>query len=288
MMSLRPLPPLRPHRRAAGIPLAASVLAACAALTLGGCAHTPDSRFFTLSSGAASDAPGATRSTGAATPGAPGATSAPVLIEVLPVNIPGQVSRQQIVVTTGTGDVKLEEYNRWASPLADEIGGALSQSLTRSLGAIDSYRTPHPADATVYRITVNVRQFESVPGERATIDAVWSVVRSNDALTLTCGSTASEAVGAGYDNLAAGHRKALARVAADIAQGVRIEQAVTPLPAAVSAPVPAPAKAVAASASGKKKAHGQAADPSPAPVTPTPPAPSLPVLSCPMSARAAS
>lgn len=280
MMSLRPLPSLRArrphsHRPAAGIRLAAGALAACAVLTLGGCAHTPDSRFFTLSGGTAD----ATGTPGAAPAGASLATGAPLLIEVLPVNIPGQVSRPQIVATTGAGDVRLEEYNRWASPLADEIGGALSQSLTRSLGAIDSYRTPHPAGSTVYRITVNVRQFESVPGERATIDAVWSVVRSSDALTLTCRSTASETVAAGYDNLTAGHRRALARVATDIAQGVRAEQAVTPPPPAV----PAPAKA-ATPAGGKKKGRGQAADPSPAPVTSTPP---LPMLACPMSTSAA-
>lgn len=269
MMSLRPLPLPRARRtsRRAGIALAAS-----AALLLGACAHTPDSHFFTLSGGA-SDAMGTT--------GAPGATGAPLLIEVLPVNIPGQVSRPQIVASTGTGDVKLEEYNRWASPLADEIGGALSQSLTQSLGAIDSYRTPHPAGSTVYRITVNVQRFESVPGERATIDAVWSVVRSSDALTLTCRSTASETVAAGYDNLTAGHRKALARVAADIAQGVRAEQGAMP-PAPV---VPPPAPVKAAAADGRKKAHGHADGPGPVVVTPK--APALPVLSCPMSSSAA-
>ncbi|MCY0388865.1 PqiC family protein [Robbsia sp. Bb-Pol-6] len=270
MMSL---PPLQHARRPGTRRRVGTALAAATALLLGACAHTPDSRFFTLSGSTpdnAGAAPGATVD-GTALP-----MATPLLIEVLPVNIPGQVSRPQIVSTTGAGDVKLEEYNRWASPLADEIGGALSQSLTRSLGAIDSYRTPHPAGSTVYRITVNVQRFESVPGERATIDAVWSVVRSSDALTLTCRSTASEPVAPGYDNLAAGHRKALARIAADIAQGVRTEQGVMPPPPAV--PVPMPAKPSATG--GRKKAHAQADGASAAPVTPA--APPVPVLPCPL------
>lgn len=225
MMSLRPWP-FSPRRVSVGAGIA---LAAGAALLLGACAHTPESRFFTLSAATPDDM------TQTQTPLASGA---PLLIEVLPVNIPGQVARPQIVATNGAGDVTLQEYDRWASPLADEIGGALSRSLTGALGAIDSYRTPHPAGATVYRITVNVQRFESVPGERAAIDAVWSVVRSGDALTLTCRSTASEPVAAGYDNLTAGHRKALARIAADIAQGVRTERGV-PLPAPVVAATPA-------------------------------------------------
>lgn len=270
MMSLRPWP-FPPRRVGIGAGIA---LAAGAALLLGACAHTPESRFFTLSAATPDDM----TQTQTQAP-APPANGAPLLIEVLPVNIPGQVARPQIVATRGTGDVTLEEYNRWASPLADEIGGALSRSLTGALGAIDSYRTPHPAGATVYRITVNVQRFESVPGERATIDAVWSVVRSGDALTLTCRSTASEPVAAGYDNLTAGHRKALARIAADIAQGVRTERGV-PLPAPVVAATPAASAKPAASGKGKTVGpatgtHG-AGRPVAAAAPTTPPPPILP------------
>jgi uncharacterized lipoprotein YmbA len=154
-------------------------------------------------------------------------SASPLLIEVLPVNVPTQVARPQMVLTDGSGKVMIEDYHRWASTLDAEIGGALSQSLSDRLGAIDTYRAPRPSDSTVYRITLNVKRFESMPGQHASIDAVWSVVRSTDSLTLTCSTHASAPIGMGYEQLAEGHRKALAQITADIAQGVRSEAAAT-------------------------------------------------------------
>lgn len=225
----------------------AAATALAATLALGGCASSPDSHYYTLTSGstnafaerqanggAAAANAGATVGTDADASSSPpsdtasaaSATGKPLLIEVLPVNVPNQVSRPQIVTTTGKGSVDIDDYNRWSSPLGDEIGTALSQILSRRLGAIDTYRTPRPAGATAYRITVNVQRFESIRGDRATIDAVWSVVRSSDSLTLTCRTSATEKIGGSLDDLAAGHRKALGRVAAQIAQGVRMERGV--------------------------------------------------------------
>ena len=191
-----------------------------AALTLAGCANSPDSQYYTLGSGGS----GAMQTTGPAAGRSDPAR--PLLIEMTPVNIPDQVARSQIVTTSGEGKVDIDDYHRWSGPLADEIGGALSTSLTRSLSAIDVYRAPRPTGATVYQITVNVRRFESVVGERATLDTVWSVARSSDHLTMTCQTTATEPVSSGYESLVAGHRKALARVAANIAAAVQEERGV--------------------------------------------------------------
>lgn len=216
--------PTQGLRCTAGMSSTAAAVAVCGAAVLAGCAGSPDSHFYTLGGDAM------VRTTDAATSAAPSPTASPLLIEVMPVNVPSQVSRPQIVTTTGAGNVDIQDYERWSSPLADEVSTALSQSLTRSLGAIDVYRTPRPVGSTMYRVTVNVQRFESVPGDRATIEAVWSVVRSGDSLTLTCRSQASESIGSGYEALAAGHRKALARIAGQIAQGVRAEQASPPQP----------------------------------------------------------
>jgi uncharacterized lipoprotein YmbA len=220
------------------------------ALALAGCANSPDSQYYTLGSGGAGAIP-----TGSATAGRGSDPARPLLIEMTPVNIPDQVARPQIVTTSGDGKVDIHDYQRWSGPLADEIGGALSTSLTRSLGAIDVYRAPRPTGATVYQITVNVRRFESIVGEHATIDAVWSVVRSSDHLTMTCQTTATEPVSSGFESLVAGHRKALARVAANIDTAIQQERAV---------PVQIPADDMAANtdsaaknASGHKTADGK-------------------------------
>lgn len=203
-------------RHAAG----AGALAVLAAATLlAGCAGSaPVERFYSLSAGTAASA--------GAADSAP-ASGAPLYIELQAVSVPQQVSRNQLVVTSGAGRVELLEQERWAAPLASEIGQALSLGVTAELGAIDVFRTPTPEQATVYRISTNVQRFESAPGQYALVDAVWSVRRiggsGGSSKVLTCRTFASEPVAAGYDALVAGHRRAVGRIAAGISQAVRAQ-----------------------------------------------------------------
>ncbi|WP_233800001.1 PqiC family protein [Paraburkholderia sp. HP33-1] len=201
--------------------------ALAAALAIAACS-SPSSRFYTL---------GGADSTGTAANGAAPALArtgaAPAwLIEVAAVNVPPQVSRNQLVVQTGPTQVQLLEEERWASLPGDEIRRALSTNLTQQLGTIDAFGTARPDDAAVYRIAMNVQRFESWPGSHALIDAVWSVraVRSN--AVMTCRSVVSETVGGGYDALVDGHRRALAEVSTQIAAGVR---AMAAMPVAATA-----------------------------------------------------
>lgn len=180
---------------------------AVALLVLAGCASAPTERFYSLSNGMGVAAPPAAR--------------AAYYIEVPAVTVPQQVARNQLVVSTGAGRIDLLEQERWSSPPASEIGQALSLAVTGELGTIDAFRTPTPDGAPVYRISTSVQRFESAPGQYALIDAVWSVRLVGGTKVLTCRSVANEEVAAGYDALVAGHRRAVARIAADISKAVR-------------------------------------------------------------------
>lgn len=194
----------------AGVPRRWALLAAGALLA--GCSvTTPSERFYSLSAGAEG---------GAVLAAAP-AGAAPLYIEVQAVSVPQQVSRNQMVVISGAGRVDLLEQQRWAAPLASEIGQALSLRLSAELGAIDVFRTPVPEQAAVYRVSTNVQRFESAPGHYALVDAVWSVRKVGSNAVQTCRTVAEEKVGEGYDALVAGHRRAIDRLAADIAKAVR-------------------------------------------------------------------
>jgi uncharacterized lipoprotein YmbA len=184
--------------------------AACLAVLLAGCASAPPDRFYTLAGGTAEPAPAAAPAAGR------------LYIEMLAVNVPAQVRRNALVVGNGgEGRVDVLDHHRWAGPLADEIGNALSLGVTSRLGAIDVYRTPYPDGAAVYRISTNVQRFESVPGSYALVDAVWSVRQVGGNAVLTCRSVLREESGAGYEALVAGHRAALGKLAGAIAAGVR-------------------------------------------------------------------
>jgi uncharacterized lipoprotein YmbA len=181
--------------------------AMAAVMVLAGCATPPPEHFYSLSNGMGVPAVPAVR--------------AAYYIELPAVTVPQQLTRAQMLVTTGEGRMDLLELERWSSLPAAEIGQALSLAISGELGTIDAFRTPVPDKAPVYRISTSVQRFESAPGKYALIDAVWSVRLVGSTQVLTCRSVAQETVGAGYDELVAGHRRAVARVGADISKAVR-------------------------------------------------------------------
>ena len=196
-----------------------------AAVTLAACA-SPTSRFYTLAGDARP------------VPSAP----ASFYFELAPVDMPQQVTRNQLVVQTSPAQVQVLEENRWASLPADEVRRALSDDLTQQLGAIDVYNTPRPDSVPVYRVKVNVQRFESWPGSQAVIDAVWSVHTAGSSTVLTCRTVAQERVGPGYDALVDGHRKAVDELASAISTGMRSLASLPPAPTATASASPEKAR----------------------------------------------
>lgn len=183
----------------------ATLLCALAALATG-CATTPTSRFYTLSAAAA-----------------PARISSNLSVIVGPVSVPAVVDRPQIVVDMGANQVRLEEFNRWAAPLSENIARVVADNLARMLGTprVNLLAQTSSADAD-YRAAVDVQSFQSAPGKAAMLDAIWFVRRTADGKVETGRTTVRETVQEnGYDALAAAHSRAIARLSQDIADAVR-------------------------------------------------------------------
>jgi uncharacterized lipoprotein YmbA len=170
-----------------------------------GCASTPASRFYTLSAASG-----------------PAAPSSNFSIAVGPVTVPAVVDRPQIVVDMGPNQVRLEDFNRWAAPLQNNIARVVADNLVLMLGTPRVTLAVQTLSAEAdYRAAVDVQSFQSAPGEAALLDAVWTVRRSKDGKSETGRTTAREPVREkGYDALAAAHSRALARLSQDIATAV--------------------------------------------------------------------
>ncbi|MGU7772935.1 PqiC family protein [Burkholderia sp. MR1-5-21] len=181
--------------------------AAAVAVSLVACS-SPPARFYTL------DANGSGTSQ-------PGAANPSFLIQVPAVDVPEQVAKNQLVVRKGAAQVSVLEQERWASPPADEIRRALSTALTHELDTIDVAESAYPPGVPVYRVSVNVQRFESWPGERAVLDAVWSVRSLASQAVTTCRTRVAVPVKPGYDALVDGHRQAIGQLAAQTATAVR-------------------------------------------------------------------
>jgi uncharacterized lipoprotein YmbA len=186
-----------------------------AVLAVAACASTPPSRFFTLS--------------GARAPASPTST---LSIVVGPVTIPAVVDRPEIVVTVGENEVWLDEFNRWASPLADAIALSVAENLGAQLATPRATSLVQSAVDADYRVAIEVQRFESAPGSYALLDTVYTVRRTSDGRTATGRVTAREAPGdKSYEALAAAHSRAMSRLAADIAAATRALTAQPPQPA---------------------------------------------------------
>ena len=182
---------------------AIAILGALAGLGAG-CA-TPQSRFYTLS--------------GTAT-AAPATTPTAVSVAVGPVSIPATVDRPQIVMNAGANQVTMDEFNRWASPLQNNITRVVAENLVALLG------TPRVTQSlgvdSDFRVAIEVQRFESTPGDSAMLDAAWVVRRAKDGKLETGRTTVREAVPEkGYDALVAAHSRAMGRLSQEIANAVR-------------------------------------------------------------------
>jgi uncharacterized protein len=187
--------------------LAGIAFAAAAILVIAGCSSQP-SRFYSLNATAVPAALPAER----------------ITVLVGPVTIPSSVDRPQFVVQEASNRVQIDEFNRWDSPLSDSIARVVARDLAIQLG------TPHVAVAPLanfkpsYRVSIDVQRFESIRGETAIIDAVWTVHGTAKGQTKSGRTMAREAVqGEGFAALAAAHSRALAKMSGAIAEVIRAE-----------------------------------------------------------------
>jgi len=189
------------------------LLLAGMAVILAGCASAP-SRFYTLDATAKSD------------------NTTPVSCAVLvgPVFIPATVERPQFVVTTTANEVQLDEFNRWAAPLNENIARVITLNLGRLLGTPRAATAPMPNFGPAYQVTLRVERFDSVLGENGKpaqiqLKVQWAVRSPDGKNFYSGGSDASEQLkGDSRSAFAAAHSLALAKVSSDIAAAIRMAE----------------------------------------------------------------
>lgn len=186
-------------------------ITALAALLLGACS-SPPAHFYTLSPvSAAAEAPLA------------------VAVAVGPVSVPSVVNTVQIMVAVGANELRPEDFNRWAAPLADNISRVVAVNLASLLGSPRVSLTIDALGPTPdYTAAIEVQRFESAPGRAATLEAVWTVRRVSDGLARMGRTSVREPAAAGFEALAAAHSRALGRLSEDIAGAVRGFAGATP------------------------------------------------------------
>lgn len=178
-----------------------------AALLLAACGSTPKENFYTLS-----PPPGAL----------PAASPSAVSVYVGPVSVPESVDRTPMVLRTGSSQVEIDDLHRWVEPLKTAIPRALAEMLMRELGTPRVLAGRGAAGASPdYRVAIDVQRFESSLADGATLDAAWTVTPAKG--PPRSGRTLAQEALPSRDHagIAAAHRRALEKLAKDLAAAIR-------------------------------------------------------------------
>ena len=173
-----------------------------------GCASAP-SKFYTLNSTAKGEA----------------SSGANYAVAVGPVSIPAEVDRPQFTLQVAPNRAAIDEFNRWAEPLNNNIARAVAGDLVVLLGTPRVVTVPMANFDPAYRVTIDILRFESVPGKSVKIEAVWVVRKSSVGGVSLSGRTVAvePTAGEGFEALAAAHSLALGKMSNDIATAIRTE-----------------------------------------------------------------
>jgi hypothetical protein len=124
--------------------------------------RTPEARFFVLRSLAEP-------------PTAPAA--APALVGLLPVALPGYLERPQLVTWVAPGELRIDEYLRWAEPLDAGFSRALAANLQAVLPDSRVVRSPWPSSARLgARVRVEVQRFGPEAGGEVVLEGRFAVL----------------------------------------------------------------------------------------------------------------
>ncbi len=103
------------------------------------------------------------------------------MIALGPVRIPRYIDRPQIVTASGKNAYQLNEFNRWAESLDDNISRVLAQNLSR-LAPVDVVlaNASNRARQAQLRVSVNILEFHVNPQGQAGLNAQWQIFHGED------------------------------------------------------------------------------------------------------------
>ena len=178
-------------------------------MALVGCASTRASKFYMLES--LSGSRGVERLE---------AFDSAISVGLGPVSLPEYHDRPQIVTRTNENTVQLAEFDRWAGALSSSVSRILAENLTFLLNTDSVLQYPWPAAFDVtYQVLVDVYRFDGILGDKAVLDAQWSIVgkKGRKVLLLKKSTFVVPAGGPSFESLVSAQSRTLGDLSREIA-----------------------------------------------------------------------
>ena len=178
-----------------------------------GCASSPPSRFYTLSS---LPAPPRDQTGQALRKG--------LSIALGPVRFPDYLDRPGIMTRSDGNTIKIAEFDLWAGSLRDDFMRVLAENLSILLGTDKIVLYPYfGAISTDFRIMLSIHRFEGTPEGNAALEAAWVIFEGPDKKEgIVQKSQITEPVsGSDYQSLVAAQSRAVERLSREIAKAIQ-------------------------------------------------------------------
>ncbi|HTY17741.1 MAG TPA: PqiC family protein [Myxococcota bacterium] len=200
------------------------VLRAIAAIGLAaaigsGCFGSAMPHFYTLSS-----------ASGAAS-GAPVASLPELGLAVGPLEFPRYLDRPEIVTRDGDHRLVVADAHRWGGSLGTDILRVVADDLGRLLGTARVVIYPtEPRFEARYRVLLDIREFEGVPGEKVALRVRWTIASLPDGAAVAVEESSLEQpiASTSYADLVAAQSTVLRTVTRQIAERLAALAASTP------------------------------------------------------------
>jgi uncharacterized lipoprotein YmbA len=173
------------------VPCAAALL--CLALLLqAGCAHTSGpARFYILRSLAE------TGPTGKAA-----CIAGEITLGIGPVTLPNYLERPQIVTTAAGPELHIDEFDRWAGSLKEDIGRVVAEDISALLDSDRVLIYPWRRSTVDYQVQMEILRFEGAPGQQVVLKVQWAVFdKAGKMPVLKVSEFQRPATGPGFDAL---------------------------------------------------------------------------------------
>ncbi|QWF71491.1 membrane integrity-associated transporter subunit PqiC [Methylomonas paludis] len=177
---------------------------------LSACSYTPEMQFYMLNSDPALNV----------APQSPLAHKN-LVIGLGPLHFPDYLDRPQLVVEVAPNQYRLDEHQRWAERLEQNVSRVLAQFLAERLGVNQVLRYPWPQRQQLdYQVLVDVLEFHQAADGYSHLQALWQIRHQEQTLAakqFNCRLAAA-------DNAAAivkAQSSCLTQLGADIEVGLR-------------------------------------------------------------------
>lgn len=141
-----------------------------------------------------------------------------------PVTLPKYLDRPQIVTQSGTHEVELADFHKWAEPLSENVSHVLTENLSALLSTDRvlqyPWRSSNPLD---YQVVVDFWQFDATMGGEAVLVARWSLLGSDGqtALITRKSQVIQHPTSQNYESLVEAMSRNLENLSREIAEAIK-------------------------------------------------------------------